>query len=130
MDLCRLYENLIRSIFTFLAETRKRLLLRCRHKCYLAPVGFHHYILLVSVARASSAGYMMAVPQTPLSRFVTQYSCECGTIIYCSVATIPLFGPYSCIFASFSFDAAGTASLAGGRYAPRSRYCVREWIAV
>lgn len=67
MDLCRLYENLIRSIFTFLAETRKRLLLRCRHECYLAPVGFHHYILLVPASHASSAGDMMAVPQTPLS---------------------------------------------------------------
>ena len=33
---------------------------------------------------------MMAVPQTPLSRFVTQRPCECGTIIYCSVAIIPL----------------------------------------
>lgn len=95
-------------------ETRKRLLLRCRHKCYLAPVGFHHYILLVSVTRASSAGNMMAVPQTPLSRFVTQYPCECGTIIYCSVATIPLSGPYSCVYASFSLDSAGTESLAGG----------------
>lgn len=104
----------IRLTFTFLAETRKRLLLRCRHKCYLAPVGFHHYILLVSVAHASSAGDMMAVLQTPLSRFATQYSCECGTIIYCSVATIPLSGPYSCVYASFSLDTAGTASLAGG----------------
>lgn len=107
MDLCRLYENLIRSIFTFLAETRKRLLLRCRHECYLAPVGFHHYILLVPASHASSAGDMMAVHQTPLSRFATQYSCECGTIIYCSVATIPLSGPYSCAYASFSFDAVG-----------------------
>ena len=49
----------------------------------------------------------MAVHQTPLSRFATQYSCECGTIIYCSVATIPLSDPYSCIFASFSLDAVG-----------------------
>lgn len=30
-----------------------------------------------------------------------------STIIFCSVATIPLSGPYSCIFASFSFDAVG-----------------------
>ena len=58
MDLCRLYEDLIRSIFTFLAETRKRLLLRCRHECYLAPVGFHHYILLVSAGpRIKRRGY-------------------------------------------------------------------------
>ena len=75
----------------------KQLLLSCRHGWVPAPVDFHHYILLVSVAHASSAGDMMAVPQTPLSRFATQYSCECGTIIYCSVATIPLSGPYSCI---------------------------------
>lgn len=33
---------------------------------------------------------MMAVRQTPLSRFATQCPCECGTIIYCSVAVIPL----------------------------------------
>lgn len=57
----------IRLTFTFLAETRKRLLLRCRHECYLAPVGFHHYILLVPASHASSAGDMMAVHQTPLS---------------------------------------------------------------
>lgn len=67
MDLCRLYEDLIRSIFTFLVETRKRLLLRCRYECYLAPVGFHHYILLVSASHASSAGDMMAVHLTPFT---------------------------------------------------------------
>lgn len=67
MDLSRLYEDLIRSIFTFLAETRKRLLLRCRYECYLAPVGFHHYILLVSESHASSAGDMMAVHLTPFT---------------------------------------------------------------
>lgn len=94
-------------------ETRKRLLLRCRHKCYLAPVGFHHYILLVSVARASSAGDMMAVHQTPFNYSWYGHSKDFhlrslrSTIIFCSVATIPLSGPYSCIFASFSFDAAG-----------------------
>lgn len=97
MDLCRLYEGLYPLDLYLLAETRKRLLLRCRHECYLAPVGFHHYILLVPASHASSAGNMMAVHQTPLSRFATQYSCECGTIIYCSVATIPLSGLYSCI---------------------------------
>ena len=117
MDLCRLYEDLIRSIFTFLAETRKRLLLRCRHECYLAPVGFHHYILLVSAAHASSAGDMMAVRLTPfttasisvdaillihyrLSRPVLPGVHRLqlrSTIIFCSVATIPLSGPYSCI---------------------------------
>lgn len=37
-----------------------------------------------------------------------------STIIYCSVATIPLSGPYSCAYASFSLDSAGTESLAGG----------------
>lgn len=50
---------------------------------------------------------MMAVRQTPLSRFVTQYFCECGTIICCSVAVIPLSALYSCIFASFSLDTVG-----------------------
>lgn len=97
----------------FRTETRKRLLLRCRHKCYLAPVGFHHYILLVSVARASSAGNMMAVHQTPFNYSWYGHSKDFhlrslrSTIIYCSVATIPLSGPYSCIFASFSLDAVG-----------------------
>ena len=122
MDLCRLYEDLIRSIFTFYAETRKRLLLRCRHECYLAPVGFHHYILLVPASHASSAGDMMAVRQNPLgySVVINLPKLQIGvsvcrsTIIFCSVATIPLSGPYSCIFASFSLDTAGTASLAGG----------------
>lgn len=33
---------------------------------------------------------MMAVRQTPLSRFATHCPRECGTIIYCSVAIIPL----------------------------------------
>lgn len=123
----------IRLTFTFLAETRKRLLLRCRHECYLAPVGFHHYILLVPASHASSAGDMMAVNFTPfttapisvdaillihyrLSRPVLPGVHRLqlrSTIIYCSVATIPFSGPYSCIFASFSLDAAGTAPLAG-----------------
>ena len=92
MDLCRLYENLIRSIFTFLAETRKRLLLRCRHECYLAPVGFHHYILLVPASHASSAGDMMAVHQTPFNYSWYGHSKDFhlrslrSTIIFCSVA--------------------------------------------
>lgn len=119
MDLCRLYENLIRSIFTFLAETRKRLLLRCRHECYLAPVGFHHYILFVPASHASSAGDMMAVRQTPLS---------CSLLIcnHCSMehpfiqhhhilqrGDYPAFWPIWLHCASFSLDTAGTASLAG-----------------
>lgn len=98
MDLCRLYEDLIRSIFTFLAEMR------------------------ISAPHASSAGDMMAVHQTPFNYSVVinlpilqiGVSVCRSTIIFCSVATIPLSGLYSCIFASFSLDTAGTASLAGG----------------
>jgi hypothetical protein len=62
----------------------------------------------------------MAVHQTPFNYSWYGHSKDFhlrslrSTIIYCSVAAIPLSGTYSCAYASFSLDSAGTESLAGG----------------
>ena len=55
----------------------------------------------------------MAVHQTPFNYSWYGHSKDFhlrslrSTIIFYSVATIPLSGPYSCAYASFSFDAVG-----------------------
>jgi hypothetical protein len=91
MDLCRLYEGLY-PLDLYLFRPKRA---------------------LVSAAHASSAGNMMAVHQTPFNYSWYGHSKDFhlrslrSTIIFCSVATIPLSGPYSCIFASFSLDAVG-----------------------
>lgn len=113
MDLCRLYEGLYPLDLYLFGRNTQTTFTALSARVLPRPGGFPPLYSVGSGIPRVSAGDMMAVHQTPLSRFATQYSCECGTIIYCSVATIPLSGPYSCAYASFSLDSAGTESLAG-----------------
>lgn len=100
MDLSRLYEDLIRPIFTFLAEMR------------------------ISVSHASSAGDMMAVLQTPLSMLYP------AAPSYIAAWLLSRFLAHIAAFFPRSPWTLWVSVFSRGRYASRSRYCVREWIAV
>ena len=91
MDLCRLYEGLYPlDLYLFGRNTN----------WFRQPTH-------------QAQGDMMAVHQTPFNYSWYGHSKDFhlrslrSTIIFYSVATIPLSGPYSCAYASFSFDAVG-----------------------